>query len=376
MRERAKQAELRGDLAAAIDQWAAGESPEDVARVMLVLGDAELAPDARMKRYTQAVAVAPPGTDIHRQARVRRAELIVAITHGEALSGVAKRDLLLAAKEFEECNEPEKAAATYARLKDVEGEARALAQAGDVEMLERVLTGEQEKDRLAREKRRLFSEAEILAASGDRRGAVACFSDLLKVAPNDPVATDRLQMLNGRKKRGPRVDLIVDGSPWSVILGNEVVIGRTEGSLLISSSAVSREHLKIVRVGSDVQILDLESRNGTQMRGMPIRGAMPIHDGVEITLGREVPIRISPSVRMPGAIDIEALGTVYIAPLGPLALPMGWTIDSASDGWLTLAIDRTPAFLGGVATKEAVSLLVGDAFSKGRGEEPCLRVAG
>jgi len=376
MRERAKQAELRGDLAAAVDHWAAAEAPEEVARVMLVQGDAELGGDARMKRYTQAAAIAPPGSTVQREARVRRADLLVALIDTEAISGVAKRDLLLAAKEFEECGEPEKAAHTYARLKDVEGEARALAQAGDVETLERVLTGEQEKERVLREKKRLFSEAELLATSGDRRGAIARLSELLKIVPSDPVATDRIQMLNGRKKRGPRAELMVDGAPWSVILGNEVVIGRTDGSLLISSSAVSREHLRISRVNGEVHITDLNSRNGTQLRGMPLRGTIQMHDGVELTLGREVPLTISPSKRVNGAVDIEVLGIVHLAPLAPLQLPVGWVIDAAEDGWLTLQTNGNPAYFGSVATKEAIALLVGDALSAGRAEEARVRIVG
>ena len=376
LRQRAKQAELRGDLASAVDLWAGAEEPDEVARVMLVQGDSELTPESRMKRYTEAASVAREGGQVKRQARVRRAELIVALADADALSGVVRRDLLMAAKELEECGEPEKAAAAYAKMKDVEGEARALAQAGDVDKLESVLTNEHEKERASRDKRRLFADAELLSSSGDRRGALLALQALQQLAPEDAMVKDRIQAIFGRKKQGPLVDLVVDGAPWKVILGNEVVIGRTEGSLLIASSAVSREHLRIGRVGDQIEVSDLKSRNGTQLRGIALTGAIPVHEGVELTLGREVPIRIAPSTRVANAVEIEALGALYVAPLGDLTLPNGWSLRMREDRWVDLLIGRVAAYFGSVATREEVSLLIGDAISKERGAPACLRVVG
>ncbi len=66
----------------------------------------------------------------------------------------------------------------------------------------------------------------------------------------------------------------------------EVVIGRSpECQIVLRDFGISRTHAKIV-VGEDgVRILDLKSKNGTQVNGVPIVEA-PLRDGDRIVLGK------------------------------------------------------------------------------------------
>src|SRR5580692_2040003 len=91
---RALRAEARGDLARAAELWAEAHRPEDVARVMMLRGDAE--PDARQRllHYTQAVATVPAWSEPGRVARVKRASLLLLLAEGAPVSAVARRDLI------------------------------------------------------------------------------------------------------------------------------------------------------------------------------------------------------------------------------------------------------------------------------------------
>jgi DNA-binding winged helix-turn-helix (wHTH) protein len=67
------------------------------------------------------------------------------------------------------------------------------------------------------------------------------------------------------------------------------VIGRgTEADLRIDSEWVSRRHARVVVNGRDATIEDLGSKNGTHVNGASVQGAVPLHDGDEIRLGRGV----------------------------------------------------------------------------------------
>src|SRR6185295_13824426 len=95
------------------------------------------------------------------------------------------------------------------------------------------------------------------------------------------------------------------------------VIGRTEGAIKVPSNAVSREHLRISRdEKGNVVVRDLGSRNGTQLRGINLAGALDVKDGLELKLGKEVPLRVAPSARLEGALEIDVAGEKYYAFLG------------------------------------------------------------
>jgi hypothetical protein len=372
----ARRAELRGDLARAAELWGLAERPEEAARVMLLRGDAETDPGARMQHYVQAVALAPRGHAIRREGRIKRALLTIAIASSGALSASARRDLLAAAKDLEDVDEPERAAEAYRAAQDYEGEARALASAGDVDKLEKLLSVEEEKERRQRRRQEGYSEVDLLMSSGRRREALACALELAKESADDRLTLERADFLRARKVTGPIVRLSLHGKPITLVLGLEVIVGRTEGAITVQSHAISRRHVRVARAADGtVHVSDAGSRNGTQLRGMNVSGSLAVGDGLELQMGKEVPIRLGPSDKLAGATSIEVAGARYVAPLGPVRLPIeGWTLEEASDGWVELVTREGPAFLKDVSLVARATLLAGDSIAAQRGGAPVLEV--
>jgi hypothetical protein len=76
----------------------------------------------------------------------------------------------------------------------------------------------------------------------------------------------------------------------------ENVVGRgREAQVRIPTSEVSRRHARIVVAADEVIIEDLESRNGTFVRGRLVKGATPLADGDEVGFGPELTTFCAPS---------------------------------------------------------------------------------
>ena len=76
----------------------------------------------------------------------------------------------------------------------------------------------------------------------------------------------------------------------------ENIIGREpDAAVWLDFSAVSRRHARIVVSADRVTVEDLGSKNGTQVRGERITGAVEIEDGDEIRIGS-----VLLNFRMPG----------------------------------------------------------------------------
>jgi two-component system, cell cycle response regulator len=79
-----------------------------------------------------------------------------------------------------------------------------------------------------------------------------------------------------------------------VIDRQELVLGRGEGSdLLLNDQGLSRKHCRLLRIGDEVFIEDLESSNGTFVDGEVVRGQRVLEDGARIHLGRHTVISLS-----------------------------------------------------------------------------------
>jgi FHA domain len=366
----AREAEAAGDLGRAAQLYVADGLPEEAARALLIRGDAEADPAKRFVFFTQAVALAPSGQPIAQTARRKRAALAVVLAGDGPLSAAHRHDVIAAARELEEAGDSEGAAAAYARAGDVVGQARALEQGGSVERLEELLDHEHGRERAERESAARERDVEVLIACGRRREAVA------KARQLDGLAAGSASTIEARRITGPVVRAIVRGGAMTFALGDEVVVGRTEGAIQIASSAVSRRHLVLARRGGDAVVRDVGSRNGTLLRGLALSGEVGVGDGVELRLGREVPIRIRPFAPLPGSFVVEAAGVEYVAPLGPAHLGIGdWRLDVATDGWAELVTNDSPSgYLGEIRLVERVTLVAGDAIGRERGGAAVLRV--
>ena len=74
----------------------------------------------------------------------------------------------------------------------------------------------------------------------------------------------------------------------------EVVIGRSpDCQVVLKDFGISRNHAKIVADAQGARIVDLKSKNGTQVNGQPVVEA-PLNDGDNIVLGRFQISQMSP----------------------------------------------------------------------------------
>jgi hypothetical protein len=374
----ARRAELEGDLVRAARLWAEADRADEAARVTLLRGDAELDSAKRLQLYVQAVALAPEGHAVRDIARRKRALLSLGIGREGATSAAARLDLLDAGKELEALGDATGAAEAYALAGDIEGEARALVGGGEIERLESVLDRDRERARTERARLGGHAEIERLLSHGRRRDALARAEALALAEPQDAAAIERVKSIRAQIASGPRLSLELRGKRMVLVLGDEVVLGRTEGAILVSSQAVSRRHLLLTRVADGFRVRDLGSRNGTELRGMRLAGEIPVPvgDGLELKLGGEVPLRLGASDEIPGALAIEVGGSRYVAPLGPVRLGIGaWTLQAGDDGWLELVTENDPvSYLGAMRLEVRTGLLLGDAIAAGPGEASVLRI--
>jgi hypothetical protein len=377
----ARAAELRGDLAKAAELYGEAGSDEEAARVIVLRGDAESDPRARLQFFTQASRLAPEGTTINKSARLKRAELLLALAGDTAVSAVARHEVTEAARDLEAIGEPLKAAEAFARAGDREGEARALQAAGDVERLEFLLSEEQHKEKSSRARDQRTKDVDVMIESGRRREALTALDELLAQTPDDASLRERANGLRARRVMAPIViiEAIAEGRTelerYVLVTGDEVVIGRTEGAIKVPSNAVSREHLRLARVGDELRVRDLGSRNGTQLRGINLAGELPVNEGLDLKLGKEVPLRVAISKRLEGAVEIDVAGEKYLAFLGPTRTPVkGLDLVTGPDGWIELDAHGRAAFTREVELVGRPTLLVGDAISVRRGGEAVLRI--
>ena len=82
---------------------------------------------------------------------------------------------------------------------------------------------------------------------------------------------------------------LVWGDREIALAEGENILGRDAGAVAwIDIYSVSRHHAKIVVSGDQATLEDLGSKNGTFLRGEPVRAASPLADGDEIRIGTAV----------------------------------------------------------------------------------------
>ncbi len=345
---------------------------------MVLRGDADIDPAARLRHYTQAVATAPEGSPAAAHAARKRAAAVVDLAADLPMTASLRHELAAAARELEAIGDTGRATLAYARAGDLEGEVRALARAGEVEKVDALLLAQQGRDRDARSRRMASEEVEMLVASGRRREAAA----LARASPDEGVRA-RGAAVASRRAAGCIVRAAVRGHEILLVLGHDVVIGRDpprddprQGRIAVASAALSRRHVVVSRSGDEFAVRDLGSRNGTTLRGLTLAGDTRVGDGLELRLGREVPLSLHPATELAGSLAVEVCGTRYVVPLGAAPLGIGrWRLETGDDDWIELITeDAPPAFAGPLQLAPNVTLVVGDTIAAERGGAPVLEV--
>jgi pSer/pThr/pTyr-binding forkhead associated (FHA) protein len=81
----------------------------------------------------------------------------------------------------------------------------------------------------------------------------------------------------------------LDGKTWK--FENEITIGRDESvaqACIPLDRYVSRKHAHLRIQGEELEITDLDSRNGTKVNGELVSGAAQVEIGVPFMVGRTV----------------------------------------------------------------------------------------
>lgn len=387
---KARKLELGGDLDGAAALYVEAERPEDAARVLLLRADAESDPEKRMVICAQAARVGE-GSEVGAEAKRRKARLnfdLVRSTAGGAMHG----ELTRVGAELEEVGDWQTAAEAYALAGDREAEIRVLKEAGDIERLEERLREGSEKARRERDREQLLRNLRDMDAIAERRRALASAEAWLERVDDEQVELE-VDRIRSRLLAGPDLTLEVWGVRQRFVLGSELTIGRAHADIVVPSSSISRQHLRLYRADDVAMIEDLGTRNGTMLAGAKISGGLPIGEGLSLELAGRVPCRIeplslrraggaSPESKRRGGVDtaflLEIGGEVYVCPLGPLVVGE-WRITDAHDGDARFVVLRTskegqPPVMGSYRLAHEIELCLGDELYEERGGDVVLSV--
>ena len=363
-RLRARREEALGRLPEATLLYLEAGERREAARLYRVRADAATDAAERLVLIGQAIEICDD-PEQKRGLELRRARLALDLARAGSRR-LEPSELLDLGKKLEELEQAGLAAEAFALGGDAEAHARALIAAGAVERLEQVLEAEQARERGMREGDELFFKITDLDAAGRRREAL----ELAKRAATDPRLGAWLRTIEQRRVNGPCAELEIDGSLREVAFGAEVTIGRAEATIAVPSPNVSREHALLRRGPSGVEVSDLGSRNGTTLAGARIEAPLTIGQGVELVLGGEVRVELSPAG---SGVRVAIGGRSLYAPLGPLEAGP-FRIEPAADGWLELSAAEGAVLLFGLRADARVQLCRGDAISERAGGPVRLRV--
>jgi hypothetical protein len=373
----AKKKELAGELEKATELYLEAELPGEAARLLLLRADAEADPNKRMVLCAQAARVGE-GTEEGEAAQRRKALLgfdVVKASQGATMHG----ELVRVATELESCGAWEQAAEAYRMAGDTEAEIQVLKDAGAIEELEERLRQTSQQAKHERDRTQLLRRLRDLDRIAERRVALKSALEWLEREPDEQVELE-VDRIRSKLLDGPSIELIVHGIPTRYVLGTTVTVGRAHADIVIHSSAISRQHLKLSRGKDGPVVEDLETRNGTTLAGARLSDAMPVSGGLSLELAGQVPCRIEPAYPddPSGPVAIQIAGEHYVVPLGPLRIG-GWVIVDAHHGEDRFIVlhtleGRDPPHMGGFRLAHEIELCEGDELCEERGGEVTIAV--
>ena len=211
------------------------------------------------------------------------------------------------------------------------GAANAYSAGGLVERMEAALARDDESAGRAREEADAFADYATAMRVGRRDDARAGLTRAIAAASAAAEYRRLLDQLDTALLTAGKVCLSQRNRPAVIACAaDKLVLGRDAlCDLTLRAGGVSRQHAEISRGEPDPAapegarpaflLRDLDSRNGTQLRGLPLAGKVPLVDRGRFALGDECPI------------DYELAGGALILRV-PSGLDRGLTLVAGQDG--------------------------------------------
>lgn len=107
-------------------------------------------------------------------------------------------------------------------------------------------------------------------------------------APRPPLSDDQATVVVPRRAPAPALPALEINGVLHRLEAQDLVLGRSpeRADLVVPDTSVSREHARLVRVGTTVTLIDLGSRNGVLVNGRRIDGSTTLREGDRITVGQ------------------------------------------------------------------------------------------
>jgi pSer/pThr/pTyr-binding forkhead associated (FHA) protein len=368
---RARAAEGVGDYRRAAALYVEAELPEDAANALLFHAARAGTLEERLSAFHEALRWLP---DAHARRAEVEAQIGLAVLDDArrrgARSSEEKRRLADAATRLEGADRPGDAANAWELLERWDDAARCLEAAGEVERLEALLDRTGEADNRRRQMRGLVADYEMAMAVGARSEARDALRSAVALDPEDGAVADLLRRLEARFPRPYHVALSIDGRRIVAFGRLPVVLGRTGADIVLRGASVSRRHAEL-DIGPEGQLLvrDLDSRNGTLVRGLPIAGEVTLSGQSTVGLGDDVTVRVSPLGPEAVRLDVDQgldRGAVILIGRGQLPIPDAPGSVSFPDGHATVGADKgTALVLATQACAMPILVLDGDRLELG-----------
>lgn len=295
--KRARALEAAGDFRGAASVYAELSMFVEASKALIHEGEKAGTLESRIGAWMDAARVLPESAvEALREVDVRIGRAILEHLRPSGVAGNAeRRQLTEAAERLERAEQWRDAADAWELLGRKEDLARCLELGGEVERLERVLTEQNRSDARGDRIRRLLSEHDLALSLGQRSAARQALAEASALAPEDAGIRASLRRLEERVVKGNVLRLALPDRTVRLVGKLPVVIGRAEADVALRGQSVSRRHAEVGWTGSGFVLRDLGSRNGTLVAGVVLAREMPIVGQLEVGLGDDVAIRLTPA---------------------------------------------------------------------------------
>ena len=285
---RAAEAEAGGDYLEAARAYAAAGARHKVAEMHLLSSERAPTADGKLDALREGARWADVDDEPARKIRKRIASALLAWVRARGIITDGDRVVVAeAAALFVSAGDAGGAGICHELLGAAVEAAEAYQSAGEVERLERLLDGEADRRRRAIAVSDAVEDHRYRLRSGDPAGAILALDSAIgaAVTKERPALQALRDELAARRLAPGRLVLSYDGARI-VVASPPLSLGRgADASLSLRDSGISRSHVELHHDQAGWRLVELGSKNGTSLAGVPLRGSLPLPKSGELGLG-------------------------------------------------------------------------------------------